>query len=325
MIDFSCSHCKGRMQAADDALGYYAICPHCNHEVVVELSAADAPTAQIKSVEQQIDIEMRGESGSTKVAILLLIATVFIYVVFYASFLEWVDPLSMAYRLLAIGWVPYVVVFLTILSLSMLVHRLYLIRYSMRALGETYLSSSTPLTTDIEIDESMLMIRDKAKLIHDANVAKRIISALGRFKHTHSIREAEDMLKALTERAFNEMEAGYTVLRVIVWAVPILGFVGTVQGVSASVGGLANVLGKEVEEIAQITAALASVTKDLSFAFDTTLIALIATVIIMVTMSLVERLDYSSLDRIEDYVDQQVLLNLPIKVGALQAGQETKL
>ncbi len=133
------------------------------------------------------------------------------------------------------------------------------------------------------------------------------------------------MLKASTERAFNEMEAGYTILRVIVWAVPILGFIGTVQGVSASVGGLAGVLGKEVEDISQITNALANVTKDLSFAFDTTLVALIATVIIMITMSLVERLDYSSLDRIEDYVDQQVLLNLPIKVGTLQAGQKTEL
>jgi len=154
---------------------------------------------------------------------------------------------------------------------------------------------------------------------------RRIIGALGRYKHTRSIREVEDMLRALTDRAFNEMEAGYTILRVIVWAVPILGFVGTVQGVSGSVGGLAGVLGKEVEDIGQITDALANVTKDLAFAFDTTLVALIATVIIMVLMSLVERIDYSSLDRIEDYVNQQVLLNLPIKVGALREGQETEL
>ncbi len=45
----------------------------------------------------------------------------------------------------------------------------------------------------------------------------------------------------------------------------------------------------------------------------------------MVLMSLVERVDYSTLDRIEDSVNQQVLLNLPIKVGALRDGQETEL
>ncbi len=324
MIDFSCSHCKGRMQAADDSLGYYAICPHCNQEVLVGNSSTNTTTPE-KSIEQQLDIEMRSEDGGTKTALLLFIISTLIYVGFYAAFLEWINPASMVYRLLAIGWVPYVVVFLTILSMAMLIHRLYSIHYSMNALGETYLSHSTPLNTDVEIDESMLMIRDKAKLINDTNVAKRIVSALSRFKHTHSIREAEDILKASTERAFNEMEAGYTILRVIVWAVPILGFIGTVQGVGASVGGLAGVLGKEVEDISQITNALANVTKDLSFAFDTTLIALIATVIIMIAMSLVERLDYSSLDRIEDYVNQQVLLNLPIKVGALQAGQKTEL
>jgi len=311
------------MQAADDALGFYTICPHCQREVVV---AHQAGSPARMTVEQQIDGEMSVNGGSGfKVALLLFLLSSAIYLSFYLPFLEWVDPLSMSYRLLAIGWVPYVVVFLTILSIVMLMHRLHLIRYSTRALKETYLSHSTPLTTDTEIDESMVMIRDKARVLHDTGVARRIIGALGRYKHTRSIREVEDMLRALTDRAFNEMEAGYTILRVIVWAVPILGFVGTVQGVSGSVGGLAGVLGKEVEDIGQITDALANVTKDLAFAFDTTLVALIATVIIMVLMSLVERIDYSSLDRIEDYVNQQVLLNLPIKVGALREGQETEL
>jgi len=310
------------MQAADDALGYYTICPHCQREVVVEQTSG----GKQMTVEQQIESEMREGGGDNfRIALLLISFTMFIYLSFYIPFLYWIDPLSMSYRLLAIGWVPYVVVFLTVISIVMLVRRLHLIRYSLRALEETYLSHSTPLTTDVEIDESMVMIRDKARVLHDTGVARRIISALGRFKHTHSIREVEDMLKALTERAFNEMEAGYTILRVIVWAVPILGFVGTVQGVSGSVGGLAGVLGKEVEDIGQITNALANVTKDLAFAFDTTLVALIATVIIMVFMSLVERLDYSALDRIEDSVNQQVLLNLPIKVGVLREGQETEL
>lgn len=319
MIEFFCPHCKGRIQASEDALGYYTLCPHCQREIVV----AQASGSSRMTVEQHVESEMNSARGSSaRSALALFLVATLIYALFYAPFLYWADPLSVSYRLLAVGWVPYVVVFLSTLSIVMLLHRLHLVRHSIRNLDETYLSHATPLTTDVEIDESMVMIRDKAKKLHDVAVARRIVSALGRFKHTHSIREVEDLLNAMTERAFNEMEAGYTILRVIVWAVPILGFVGTVQGVSGSVGGLAGVLGKEVEDIAQITGALANVTKDLAFAFDTTLVALVATVIIMVMMSLVERLDYSALDRIEDRVNQQVLLNLPIKVAALRAEQE---
>jgi hypothetical protein len=45
----------------------------------------------------------------------------------------------------------------------------------------------------------------------------------------------------------------------------------------------------------------------------------------MIAMTIVERMDGSSLDRIEDYIKNQVLQNLPVKVGALKDGQKTKL
>jgi biopolymer transport protein ExbB/TolQ len=244
---------------------------------------------------------------------------------FYLPFLEYVDSNSEIYRLLAVGWVPYAVISFMVISFVMLGQRFVLVSANERALKETYLTHTTPLNTDQEIDEAMLMIKDKARQINDRSVAKRVVGALARFKHTRSVREAEDQLTVYSELAYNQMDAGYTILRVIVWATPLLGFVGTVQGVSKSVGGLAKVLGGDVEDVSEITTALGKVTSELAFAFDTTLVALVAVIIIMIAMTIVERMDGSSLDRIEDYIKNQVLQNLPVKVGALKDGQKTKL
>jgi len=325
MIEFSCSLCHGRMQAEDSALGYYTVCAHCGHEVIVQNPIKLGATSEGMSTEQRLNVEMNPVPNSTKALLITVFASAIVYSAFYIPFLEYADNASEIYRLLAVGWVPFAVVAFTVISFVMLAQRLVMVMSSERALKETYLTHTTLLNTDQDIDEAMLMIQDKAQRIKDTTVARRVVGALARFKHTRSVREAEDQLTVYSELAYNQMDAGYTILRVIVWATPLLGFVGTVQGVSKSVGGLAKVLGGDVDDVSQITTALGKVTSELAFAFDTTFVALVAVIIIMIAMTMVERADGSSLDRIEDYIKNQVLQNLPIKVGALKGGQNTDL
>jgi biopolymer transport protein ExbB/TolQ len=313
------------MQAEDNALGYYTVCAHCGHEVIVQNPIKLGVVSSSMTTEQKLNVEMNPKESGTKDLMITVFGSSAIYAAFYIPFLEYTNQTSEIYRLLAVGWVPFAVIAFMVISFVMLGQRLALVLASERALGETYLTHTTPLNTDQEIDEAMLMIKDKAIQIKDNDVAKRVVGALARFKHTRSVREAEDQLTVYSELAYNKMDAGYTILRVIVWATPLLGFVGTVQGVSKSVGGLAKVLGGDVEDVSQITTALGKVTSELAFAFDTTLVALVAVIIIMIAMTIVERADGSSLDRIEDYIKNQVLQNLPVKVGALKGGQNANI
>jgi len=306
-------------------LGYYTVCAHCGHEVIVQNPIKLSTVSAGMTVEQTLNVELQSPDTSFRDLMITVFLSIGFFSAFYLPFLEYVDSNSEIYRLLAVGWVPYAVISFMVISFVMLGQRFVLVSANERALKETYLTHTTPLNTDQEIDEAMLMIKDKARQINDRSVAKRVVGALARFKHTRSVREAEDQLTVYSELAYNQMDAGYTILRVIVWATPLLGFVGTVQGVSKSVGGLAKVLGGDVEDVSEITTALGKVTSELAFAFDTTLVALVAVIIIMIAMTIVERMDGSSLDRIEDYIKNQVLQNLPVKVGALKDGQKTKL
>ena len=70
---------------------------------------------------------------------------------------------------------------------------------------------------------------------------------------------------------WQQFEAFYTLPRYISWAIPILGFIGTVLGISLAVGGLGELISNDG---ADFTQSLAEALRPLRIAFDTTLVAL---------------------------------------------------
>jgi biopolymer transport protein ExbB/TolQ len=75
--------------------------------------------------------------------------------------------------------------------------------------------------------------------------------------------------------------AAYNLPRTIVWALPVLGLVGTVIGIAGSVGGFSTFLAGSVEDVSAIKRNLVDVTGGLSFAFLLTLQGLITSLLLM--------------------------------------------
>lgn len=319
MFEFRCPYCEGRNLADEENVGFYAVCPHCQKEVVISREERRNVKKE-QSVSSIVEVEK--EEAGLKVALITVGLSVAQFALFYYFVLGYVSPDSAFYRLVAVGWVPYVVMGLFFVSMSMVMIKVKDLHHHRGNIGEIYLSREDSLTDDHELRELRLRIAKRAVELHDTMLGGRVVASLERFQHTHSLREAEEVLKDEADRAFSSAESSYTLLRVIVWATPIMGFIGTVMGVSQSVGGLSNVLGGDVEDISQITGALTNVTKELAFSFDTTLIALVATVIIMVSMTLIEQAEFGLLDRVEEISHRQVLPNLPVQVKPLRTASE---
>jgi hypothetical protein len=85
-----------------------------------------------------------------------------------------------------------------------------------------------------------------------------------------------------------------------VWAIPVLGFIGTVLGLSQAIGSFTAVLGTG-EDVSAITAALGNVTAGLATAFDTTLVALVAALIIQLLMVMTKKSEEEFLDESMEY------------------------
>jgi biopolymer transport protein ExbB/TolQ len=81
------------------------------------------------------------------------------------------------------------------------------------------------------------------------------------------------------------VHAGYSLIRTFVWALPVLGLIGTVIGISVAVGGFADFLGGDIDDVSVIKTNLVSVTSGLSYAFLITLIGLATSLILMLTTS----------------------------------------
>ncbi len=92
-------------------------------------------------------------------------------------------------------------------------------------------------------------------------------------------------------------ESAYTMPRALIWALPVSGFIGTMLGMSQALGGFRQLL--QVSEQKQFAEAMANPLTSLAVAFDTTLVALILTVIAMFLVAAVQRRERDLLSRID--------------------------
>jgi biopolymer transport protein ExbB/TolQ len=96
-----------------------------------------------------------------------------------------------------------------------------------------------------------------------------------------------------------------------VWAIPVLGFIGTVLGLSDAIGQFSGVLGA-ADDVSQISAALKGVTSGLATAFDTTLVALVAALVVQLAMTVIRRNEDAFLDEVMEYGLRNVVGRLRI-------------
>lgn len=126
---------------------------------------------------------------------------------------------------------------------------------------------------------------------------------------------------ALDDSSFyvSASESSYAFPRILVWAIPLLGFIGTVMGISSAVTGFSKFLDNAVE-IDQIKEGIGTVTSGLAVAFDTTLLALFLSILVMIPLVLVERLESRLLLGIDVYIQERLLTRL--KEGSEELNQD---
>jgi biopolymer transport protein ExbB/TolQ len=131
-------------------------------------------------------------------------------------------------------------------------------------------------------------------------LVNRIWRALVRFKLLGSAEKVDDLLQYQGEIDAASVESGYGFLKFLIALIPILGFLGTVLGISTAVAGFSAVV-NAAGSVDTVKAALEEVTLGLATAFDTTLLALIMSAILMFGLTLFQRAEEVLLERIEDH------------------------
>jgi len=143
----------------------------------------------------------------------------------------------------------------------------------------------------------------------------RIERALSNLHNIGGLSDVSTILRSQAENDENQVAASYTMISGMIWAIPVLGFIGTVQGLSQAVGNFGKTL-QASAEVARLKESLLGVTGGLSTAFETTLVGLVAALIIQLFLSYLQQKETDFLDECNDYCHSHVISKLRLHRGS---------
>ena len=218
------------------------------------------------------------------------------------------------------GWVPYVISDLALWSVVILVVRYRRLTKETRVFALDLLPRSLAERITPELAPEF---REKLDGLAESNPGNflilRLIRALEHFTVRRSVSETVDQLRLSAERDENTIESSYTMLRVFIWAIPILGFIGTVLGIGASVGGFSEAV-SSASDLDVMKDSIGVVTSGLGVAFDTTLLALVTSVLIMFPTSSLQKAEEDYLAQVDEYCQRRLVSRLEAEPPSGLAG-----
>jgi biopolymer transport protein ExbB/TolQ len=117
---------------------------------------------------------------------------------------------------------------------------------------------------------------------------------VAQFQTARSIDRANAVLNSSLDLFLHEIDLRYSMVRYVVWAIPTLGFIGTVMGISLALAYAGTV-------DLQDPSLLAGLTKQLAVAFDTTLLALLMSGVLVLVQHIVQASEERSLNLAGQY------------------------
>jgi len=212
--------------------------------------------------------------------------------------------------------IPWAITFLFMWSVCMVVMRGLRLRTQHRQLRSPLVGEVGRLVSagDAPGAVKRLAGRTQASL-----VLTRVRAVLEQWGLSRSLERAERAGQRQADLDADAVAGGYSLVRTFVWAMPILGFIGTVIGISLAVGQFSTFLGGEISNIEVVKQQLMGVTHGLSFAFLTTLHGLLGALVVMLPAAAVQKAEEDLLTEIDRYCTEEVLTHLQSASGPVAA------
>jgi len=132
-------------------------------------------------------------------------------------------------------------------------------------------------------------------------LGQRLIDAIESVDRKQSAANLDDELKYLADISAERQHDSYALVRIIIWATPMLGFLGTVIGITQALGGL------QADQLdSDFQAAMSGLLGGLYIAFDTTALALSLSIVLMFIQFLIDRVEMQLLTQVDARVNAEL-------------------
>lgn len=203
------------------------------------------------------------------------------------------------------GYIQYITYFIFLLGIIEIRNKLKEIdrqelTYKMKLLPEDEHKVLSPDDL-VNLKHKMIQIEQGHNRFFMTDLIKK---ACTKFRANQSIPEVLETVIRQSQLNYQAADSSQSLIRYLVWAIPSVGFVGTIIGIA---GGIGSVKGKMSPELIDKVTAL------LGVAFDTTLIALLLSIVLMYFIHTLEEKEEKLHNGIEQYVISNLVNRIFVK------------
>lgn len=137
----------------------------------------------------------------------------------------------------------------------------------------------------------------------EALLPRSLLAALHRFSSTRNVQDASEAVKAVCDGENDRLDSELSMIRYIAWAIPSIGFIGTVRGIGDALG----------QAYKAVEGDIAGVTASLGVAFNSTFIALVISIVLMFLMHQLQLIQERLVLDTQNYCDQRLLRHLQVR------------
>lgn len=133
-----------------------------------------------------------------------------------------------------------------------------------------------------------------------APLIQTLRTALWRYAGTQNVQNLSDAIESSVEALAIRQDAENAMIRYLIWAIPSIGFIGTVRGIGEALSHADKALAGDI----------AGMTNSLGVAFNSTLVALLISIFLMFLFHQLQRLQDGQIVDIQAYCDRYLLARI---------------
>lgn len=154
------------------------------------------------------------------------------------------------------------------------------------------------------------VLKQLPERLHETYLVRRLSNALRYIAQSDSAEGMDEQLRHLSDVDAERSHDGYSLVRMIIWATPMLGFLGTVIGITLALGNLSpEALVDAPKE------AMQGLLAGLSVAFDTTALALSLSIVLMFIQFLVREVETQLLTTVDRRTEDALVGRFVLESG----------
>jgi len=134
---------------------------------------------------------------------------------------------------------------------------------------------------------------------------RALLAALQRFASTRNVQDVSEAVHSVCETESDRLDSELAMVRYIAWAIPSIGFIGTVRGIGEALG----------QAHRAVEGNIAGATESLGVAFNSTLIALVISIVIMFAMYQLQLLQERLVLDAQSYADARLIRHMQARPG----------